>query len=167
MDKGGRPRAASRLRWRERGTELKKLLGFVSMDSGLSLRERRNDGRRDHTSLHASFRGSRVAAEPGIHNHGSRMAYYVYLLASKKHGTLYLGVTNDLIRRVYEHRTKAAPGFTSRYDIGKLVWFEIYDNAITAVAREKELKKWRRDWKIRLIEENNPNWDDLYPGICG
>lgn len=65
------------------------------------------------------------------------MAYYVYLLASKKHGTLYLGVTNDLIRRVYEHRTKAAPGFTSRYDIGKLVWFEIYDNAITAIAREK------------------------------
>ncbi len=57
--------------------------------------------------------------------------------------------------------------FTSRYDIGKLVWFEIYDNAITAIAREKELKKWRRDWKIRLIEENNPNWDDLYPGICG
>ncbi len=65
------------------------------------------------------------------------MAYYVYLLASKKHGTLYLGVTNDLIRRDYEHRTKAAPGFTSRYDIGKLVWFEIYDNAITAIARER------------------------------
>ncbi|NPV19657.1 GIY-YIG nuclease family protein [Bradyrhizobium aeschynomenes] len=94
------------------------------------------------------------------------MAYYVYLLASKKHGTLYLGVTNDLVRRVNEHRTKAAPGFTSRYDIGKLVWFETYDDPITAISREKELKKWRRDWKIRLIEEQNPNWDDLYPGIC-
>ncbi|NPU10342.1 GIY-YIG nuclease family protein [Bradyrhizobium sp. 83012] len=93
------------------------------------------------------------------------MAYYVYLLASKKHGTLYLGVTNDLVRRVNEHRTKAAPGFTSRYDIGKLVWFETYDDPITAISREKELKKWRRDWKIRLIEEQNPNWDDLYPGI--
>ncbi|MGJ4887098.1 GIY-YIG nuclease family protein [Bradyrhizobium sp. HKCCYLRH3099] len=94
------------------------------------------------------------------------MAYYVYLLASKKHGTLYLGVTNDLVRRVYEHRTKATPSFTSRYDVGKLVWFEVYDDPGTAITREKELKKWRRDWKIRLIEEQNPNWDDLYPGIC-
>jgi putative endonuclease len=93
------------------------------------------------------------------------MAYYVYLLASKKHGTLYLGVTNDLVRRVYEHRTEAVDSFTSRYDVNKLVWFEIYDDAITAIAREKELKKWRRDWKIRLIEEENPGWVDLYPGI--
>ena len=93
------------------------------------------------------------------------MAYYVYLLASKKHGTLYLGVTNDLVRRVYEHRTKATKGFTARYDVNKLVWFGIYDDAITAIAREKELKKWRRDWKIRLIEEQNPEWGDLYPGI--
>jgi putative endonuclease len=73
------------------------------------------------------------------------MDFYVYLLASKKHGTLYLGVTNDIIRRVHEHRTKAVPGFTKRYDVNKLVWFEIYDDAITAIAREKELKKWRRD----------------------
>ncbi len=94
------------------------------------------------------------------------MAYYVYLLASKKYGTLYLGVTNDLVRRVFEHRAKAVPGFTSRYGIGKLIWFEIYDDALTAIAREKELKKWRRDWKVRLIEEQNPNWDHLYPGIC-
>ncbi|KJC37166.1 GIY-YIG nuclease [Bradyrhizobium sp. LTSP885] len=91
------------------------------------------------------------------------MAYYVYLLASRKHGTLYLGVTSDIVRRVHEHRTKAAPGFTSRYGIDKLVWFEIYE--ITAIAREKELKKWRRDWKIRLIEEQNPGWVDLFPGI--
>ena len=93
------------------------------------------------------------------------MAFYVYLLASKKHGTLHLGVTNDLVRRTYEHRTKAVGGFTKRYDVDKLVWFEIYDDAVTAITREKELKKWRRDWKIRLIEETNPEWVDLYPGI--
>jgi putative endonuclease len=93
------------------------------------------------------------------------MAYYVYLLASKKHDTLYLGVTNDLVRRVYEHRTKAVPGFTSRYGVDKLVWFEIHDTAEAAITREKELKKWRRDWKIRLIEETNPDWADLYSGI--
>ncbi len=93
------------------------------------------------------------------------MAYYVYLLASKKHGTLYLGVTNNLVRRVYEHRTKAVPGFTARYGIERLVWFEVHDTVEAAITREKELKKWRRDWKIRLIEENNPAWDDLYAGI--
>jgi putative endonuclease len=94
------------------------------------------------------------------------LAYYVYLLASKKHGTLYLGATNDIVRRGHEHRTKAVPDFTKRYSVDKLVWFEIYDDAITAIAREKELKKWRRDWKIRLIEEQNPGWVDLYPGIA-
>ena len=72
------------------------------------------------------------------------MAYYVYLLASDKYGTLYLGVTNDVVRRIYEHKSKAVAGFTKRYAIDKLVWFEIYDDALTAIAREKELKKWRR-----------------------
>jgi putative endonuclease len=94
------------------------------------------------------------------------MMHYVYLLASKKHGTLYLGVTNDIVRRVYEHRTKSVKGFTSRYGVDKLVWFEMSDDALTAIAREKELKKWRRDWKIRLIEEQNPEWVDLYPGTA-
>lgn len=94
------------------------------------------------------------------------MAYYVYILASRKHGTLYIGVTNDLVRRVYQHRTKALPGFTTKYGVDKLVLFEIYDDPATAITREKELKKWRRDWKTRLIEEQNPNWDDLYPGIA-
>ncbi len=94
------------------------------------------------------------------------MAYYVYILASRKHGTLYIGVTNDLVRRVYQHRTKAVPGFTTKYGVYKLVLFEIYDDPATAIAREKELKKWRRDWKTRLIEEQNPNWDDLYLGIA-
>ena len=93
------------------------------------------------------------------------MAFSVYLLASRKHGTLYLGVTNDLVRRCHEHRTKATDGFTARYGVDKLVWFEIYDDAHSAIAREKELKKWRRDWKIRLIEAQNPGWEDLYPGI--
>jgi putative endonuclease len=94
------------------------------------------------------------------------LSFYVYLLASRKHGTLYLGVTNNLVRRVYEHKTKAVPGFTKRYDVDRLVWFEIYDDALNAIAREKELKKWRRDWKVRLIEESNPNWVDLYEGIA-
>ena len=89
-------------------------------------------------------------------------SFYVYLLASRRHGTLYLGVTSDLIRRVHEHKTKSGPGFTSRYDVDRLVWFEIYDDPATAIGREKELKKWRRDWKIRLIEEQNPEWRDLY-----
>ena len=94
------------------------------------------------------------------------MAYYVYILASKKYGTLYIGVTNNLVRRVYEHRTKAVPGFTTKYGVNKLVLFEKFDDVVTAITREKELKKWRRDWKTRLIEEQNPNWDDLYPGIA-
>jgi putative endonuclease len=81
------------------------------------------------------------------------MAYYVYILASKKHGTLYIVVTNDLVRRVYEHKTKAVPGFTTKYGVDKLVLFEIFDDPASAIAREKELKKWRRDWKTRLIEE--------------
>jgi len=91
--------------------------------------------------------------------------YYVYLLASGKHKTIYLGVTNDLVRRVYEHRTKAIPGFTSRYNVTRLVWFECYDDPTNAIAREKDIKKWRRDWKIRLIEEENLDWSDLYSSI--
>src|SRR5262249_38771583 len=88
-----------------------------------------------------------------------------YLLASRRYGTLYLGVTNNLVRRVYEHKTKAAPGFTKRYNVDRLVWFEIHDEILSAIEREKKLKKWRRDWKIRLIEESNPNWADLKGGI--
>ena len=93
------------------------------------------------------------------------MQYYVYLLASRKYGTLYLGVTRDLIRRVYEHKTKAMPGFSAKHNVTRLVWFEVYDDVVSAITREKQIKKWRRDWKIRLIEENNLDWDDLYPMI--
>ena len=94
------------------------------------------------------------------------MAYYVYILASRKDGAIYVGVTNDLVRRVYEHRIKAVPGFTSKYNITRLVWFEVYDDPISAISREKELKKWKRSWKVQLIETNNSEWNDLYESIC-
>jgi len=94
------------------------------------------------------------------------MAYYVYILASRKDGATYIGVTNDIVRRIYEHRTKAVPGFTSKYNITRLVWFETYDDPISAISREKELKKWKRVWKTQLIEATNPRWDDLYESIC-
>lgn len=81
------------------------------------------------------------------------MPFYVYLLVSRKYGTLYLGMTNDLARRIYQHKTKAVPGFTSTYGIDRPVWFETHDDPTNAIAREKAIKKWRRDWKIRLIEE--------------
>jgi putative endonuclease len=87
------------------------------------------------------------------------------MMASQKHGTLYLGVTNDLVRRIYEHMSKIVPGFTKQYNVVHLVWFEAYDDPVNAIEREKEIKKWRRDWKIRLIEEENPDWFDLYPSI--
>jgi len=112
-----------------------------------------------------SFRDAPLGAGPESIPPAPAMPYYVYLLASRKHGTLYLGVTRDIVRRGHEHRTKAVDGFTSRYGVDKLVWFEIYDDIASAIAREKELKKWRRVWKIRLIEEQNPGWVDLYPGI--
>ncbi len=94
------------------------------------------------------------------------MAYYVYLLASRKDGALYVGVTNDLVRRAYEHRTKAVPGFTSKYNIARLVWFEIHDDPISAITHEKEIKKWRRAWKVALIERDDPGWDDLFKTIA-
>ncbi len=94
--------------------------------------------------------------------------YYVYLIASRKYGTLYLGITQDLIRRVYEHKNKLTGGFTAKYGIDRLVWlvwFECYDDPTSAITREKALKKWRREWKIRLIEGDNPDWGDLYPTL--
>jgi putative endonuclease len=90
------------------------------------------------------------------------MPYSVYMLASKRYGTLYIGVTGDLGRRIHEHREKLTPGFTSRYGVHRLVWYETYDDPRDAIAREKALKTWRRDWKIRLIEDVNPLWQDLY-----
>ena len=97
---------------------------------------------------------------------GEVVPYFVYLLASKRSGTLYLGVTNDLGRRVWEHKTKAVPGFTARYAVDRLVWYEVYARIDEAIAREKALKKWRRAWKVALIEAMNPDWCDLYPGLA-
>ena len=91
--------------------------------------------------------------------------YYVYILASKRTGTLYTGVTNDLIRRVWEHKGHFVPGFTKQYGVDQLVWFEQHGDVREAITREKQIKGWRRDWKLQLIEAENPNWDDLYTRI--
>lgn len=88
--------------------------------------------------------------------------YYVYILASKRNGTLYIGVTNDLIRRAYEHKNDLTDGFTKKYCVHLLVYFEQYDDVIHAIQREKQLKKLNRQWKIELIESDNPEWNDLY-----
>jgi len=87
--------------------------------------------------------------------------YYVYILANKRNGTLYIGVTNNLEKRVAEHREKIIEGFTKKYDVSLLVYFEETLDFNSAIAREKQLKKWNRDWKLRMIEKFNPNWDDL------
>jgi putative endonuclease len=91
--------------------------------------------------------------------------YYVYLLASKPYGTLYVGVTSDLVHRVSEHKNKLVPGFTTRYGVDRLVWFEAHDSVEAAIQREKRIKEWRRVWKINLIERDNPRWIDLYQSI--
>ena len=93
------------------------------------------------------------------------MPAYVYILASQKNGTLYVGVTADLLKRVYEHKTKLADGFTKRYGVSRLVYYEVFDQMITAIEREKQLKRWHRDWKINLVESKNKNWDDLYSSL--
>jgi len=92
--------------------------------------------------------------------------FFVYILCSKRNGTLYVGVTSDLIKRVYEHKNKLVEGFTKKYNVDNLVWYEIHETAETAITREKQIKKWKRDWKLQLIEENNPDWKDLYETIC-
>jgi len=89
-------------------------------------------------------------------------SYYVYILASNKNGTLYIGVTSNLINRIYEHKNNLIKGFTKEYNIHNLVYLEITDDINTAIAREKQLKRWDRDWKVDLIEKNNPGWRDLY-----
>ena len=88
--------------------------------------------------------------------------FFVYLLASRPFGTLYVGMTDDLLRRVWEHKTKAVPGFTARYSVDRLVWFEPQETLEAAFLREKWIKEWKRAWKIQLIERNNPYWLDLY-----
>ena len=92
-------------------------------------------------------------------------SYYVYILANKRKGTLYIGVTNDLTKRVYEHKNNLVDGFTQKYGIHKLVYYEKTNSVESAIEREKVLKKWNRKWKLELIEKNNPEWKDLYYNI--
>ena len=91
----------------------------------------------------------------------------VYILASKKNGTLYIGVTCDLIRRIYEHKQKLIEGFTSQYGVDRLVYYELYDDISEAIKREKQLKNWKREWKTALIEKSNAEWNELYEEILG
>ena len=91
--------------------------------------------------------------------------YYVYILASKRNGTLYIGATSNLIRRIQEHKQKAVKGFTEKYNVNKLVYYEQTEDIHSALSREKALKKWNREWKIKLIEKENSNWKDLYFNI--
>jgi putative endonuclease len=91
--------------------------------------------------------------------------YYVYILASKRNGTLYTGITSDLVRRVYEHRHRLADGFTKQYEVHDLVYYESTSDATSAIQREKQIKKWNRNWKLELIEKFNPDWRDLYEDL--
>jgi len=90
---------------------------------------------------------------------------WVYIVTNRPNGVLYIGVTSDLIRRISEHRAGEIPGFSKRYDLKRLVYFERYEEIVAAIEREKTLKKWERAWKVRLIVKDNPDWDDLYAGI--
>ena len=93
------------------------------------------------------------------------MPYYVYILSSDRNGTLYVGMTNDLIRRIHEHKEGLVEGFTQRHNVKNLVHFETYDEPRPTIQREKTIKHWKRDWKIDLIERDNPHWRDLYSDI--
>jgi putative endonuclease len=93
------------------------------------------------------------------------MQFWVYIMASRRHGTLYTGVTRNLVRRVWEHRTDVVEGFTRRYAVHRLVWFESTGFLHAAITREKQIKAWKRQWKIELIEKSNPEWRDLYDEI--
>jgi putative endonuclease len=89
----------------------------------------------------------------------------VYLLASRRNGTLYVGVTSDIIKRIWEHKNDAVEGFTKRYGVHILVWYEMHQTMESAITREKQIKDWKRQWKLELIEKENPQWTDLYDGL--
>ena len=93
--------------------------------------------------------------------------FYVYIMASQPNGTLYTGMSSNLVRRVWQHKSNMVEGFTDKYNIKNLVYYEVHDSAESAITREKQIKKWRRKWKLRLIEERNPQWEDLYSKISG
>jgi len=93
--------------------------------------------------------------------------FYVYMLCSKSHGPLYIGVTSDLVKRVYEHKNDLVESFTQKYGVHRLVWYEVHESWESAFQREKQIKKWERAWKLKLIERDNPSWVDLYESIHG
>ncbi len=93
------------------------------------------------------------------------MPYYVYILSNRKNGVLYTGITVDLLKRVYEHKERFVSSFTQKYHVQQLVYYEIHEDVNAAIWREKQIKRWRRSWKIRLIEETNPDWTDLYKNL--
>jgi putative endonuclease len=105
--------------------------------------------------------------DTGIRRYDERVVKQpcVYLLASKRNGTLYVGVTSDLIQRVWQHKNDAVDGFTKRYGVHTLVWYEVHETMQTAIAREKAIKEWKRAWKIAVIQEMNPTWRDLYEDL--
>jgi putative endonuclease len=107
-----------------------------------------------------------IPAKAGIHVPMPRQ-YFVYLLASQRNGTLYIGSTSDLIGRIHQHKTAVVDSFTKRYRVDHLVWFEAHDTAHSMVTRERQMKEWSRAWKVSLIESGNPDWRDLYPEILG
>lgn len=92
--------------------------------------------------------------------------FYVYMMASGFNGTLYTGVTSDLAARVHQHKNGTFEGFTKKYKVNRLVWYEVHDSAESAITREKQIKEWKRDWKKNLIERENPYWEDLYESVC-
>jgi putative endonuclease len=107
-----------------------------------------------------------VPAIPLRHAQAMRQ-FFVYILASRPGGAIYVGVTSDLVRRIYEHKNKIIKGFTAQYGIDTLVYFEVYDSPHTAIQREKNIKHWPRAWKTRSIAQSNPTWRDLYEEVCG
>ena len=92
-------------------------------------------------------------------------SFYVYILTNQRYGTLYVGVTNDLVRRVWEHKSDLVDGFSKRHRLHRLVWYEAHDDVYQAITREKLIKKWHRDWKVNLIQAMNPDWVDLYANV--
>jgi putative endonuclease len=114
-----------------------------------------------HTPLIPAKAGIQKATRDTETLHTLPMSFFVYILANRRNGTLYIGMTDDLTRRYFEHRIESRPGFTKRYGVKILVWYEEHGSCETAFERERQLKKWNRTWKLRLIERSNPEWRDL------
>ena len=118
--------------------------------------------RRDDSNLDQS-----AVAAPCLYRFNVPMAGYLYILASRRNGTLYICCNTDLPKRIYEHRAGLIPGFTRRYGVKRLVYLETYDDISVAILRERRMKEWQRSWKIQLLEKDNPFWDDLAVGLLG